>query len=425
MRMKRRYQFILMVLVLLFPYSAYAYLDPGTGSMLVTSLIGLVAALFFFIKNIYYTGVTEVLAFLGIRKEKIEKHDIVIYSEGKQYWNVFKPVLQELEKRDVSYLFLTSDIEDPVLKKDCSLIQRAKYIGKGNKAYAHLNFVEATVCLMTTPGLNVLQIKRSPGVMHYVHLVHSPVDIHSYKLYSFDYFDSIFVSGEHQKNTLRTLENIRGTNPKKVVPVGCTYFDELIRRKATKKSNGTNVLVAPSWGKNGLLTKFGIDLLLPLLNENFNIVIRPHPQTYISELTMISNLEKKLEKYENFSWDRSNDNSQCMRDADIMISDFSGIIFDFVFVYEKPVLSLDFKFDPLGLEADELDGIPWEYSIFEKLGRRVKENEIEQIPTIIKSYQLNEKLSETAQKIREESVYNFGSASSAVVDNLIGILKTG
>jgi len=40
----------------------------------------------------------------------------------------------------------------------------AKYIGTGTKAYSYLRFLEADVCAMTTPGLDVLQIKRSKGV---------------------------------------------------------------------------------------------------------------------------------------------------------------------------------------------------------------------------------------------------------------------
>lgn len=36
------------------PSSLFAYLDPGTGSLLLSSLIAIAASGIFFIKNIYY-----------------------------------------------------------------------------------------------------------------------------------------------------------------------------------------------------------------------------------------------------------------------------------------------------------------------------------------------------------------------------------
>lgn len=65
--------------------------------------------------------------------------------------------------------------------------------------------LEADVCVLTTPGLDVLQIHRSPGVRHYAHLVHSATDMAIYKLFSFDWFDSVLCSGPHQMRSLRAL----------------------------------------------------------------------------------------------------------------------------------------------------------------------------------------------------------------------------
>ena len=77
------------------------------------------------------------------------------------------------------------------------------------------------------PGLDVLQIRRSKGVKHYVHLVHAITDIGTYKQFSFDYFDTILTSGEYQIRALRELEKLRGTKEKNLVRTGCTYMDLL------------------------------------------------------------------------------------------------------------------------------------------------------------------------------------------------------
>jgi hypothetical protein len=74
---------------------------------------------------------------------------------------------------------LTSDEQDPGLLYSSELVS-TRYIGVGTRAYAYLAVLEADVCAMTTPGLDVLQIKRSKGVKHYAHLIHAPTDVGLY-----------------------------------------------------------------------------------------------------------------------------------------------------------------------------------------------------------------------------------------------------
>ena len=96
-------------------------------------------------------------------------------------------MLEALHQRGVKCTYLTSDEDDPVFNAGLDDTVRAKYIGKGNTAYTALSFLEADVFALTTPGIDVLQIRRSPGVKKYVHIVHAVGDIHTYKFYSFDF----------------------------------------------------------------------------------------------------------------------------------------------------------------------------------------------------------------------------------------------
>ena len=88
---------------------------------------------------------------------------------------------------------------------------RSKYIGKGNTAYTALSFLEADVFALTSAGKSMCcRFRRSPGVKKYVHIVHAVGDIHTYKFYSFDYYDAVFCSGPGQAESLRRLEELRG-----------------------------------------------------------------------------------------------------------------------------------------------------------------------------------------------------------------------
>jgi hypothetical protein len=218
--------YILFFLVFFTP-PLFAYIDPGTGSMLFSFLTGIAVTAFFFFKNLLLKLKGGSLGRKKTTPQKDASADsLVIYSEGKQYWNVFKPVVEELARRSVPCVYYTSSEDDPGLSFSSPFV-RAEFIGKGNAAFRLLNFLEADICLMTTPGLDVLQLKRSPGVRHYAHILHMVADATTYRLFGLDYYDSIFLTGEYQKKDLRKLEELRGTARRELFVVGCSYLDIL------------------------------------------------------------------------------------------------------------------------------------------------------------------------------------------------------
>ncbi len=60
--------------------------------------------------------------------------------------------------------------------------------------------------------------------------------------------------------------------------VGAPYLDELLKNINSKKAKEDSILIAPSWGPNGLLIKFGRKIIDSLKKLNYNIIVRPHLQ---------------------------------------------------------------------------------------------------------------------------------------------------
>ncbi|MDR3312750.1 MAG: CDP-glycerol--glycerophosphate glycerophosphotransferase, partial [Spirochaetaceae bacterium] len=172
------------------------YIDPGTGSMLFSILIGAAATLYFLSRalviklKMFFSGGSSARGAASGANASGASYPYVIYCEGKQYWNLFKPVLDEFERRGIELLYLTSAEDDPVFEAGYPHI-KAEYIGEGNKAFARLNLLSAEVVLMTTPALNVYQLKRSKAAKHYAHVLHAPSDATMYRLFGIDYFDSV------------------------------------------------------------------------------------------------------------------------------------------------------------------------------------------------------------------------------------------
>jgi CDP-glycerol glycerophosphotransferase (TagB/SpsB family) len=380
------------------------YIDPGTGSMLFSVLIGLLATLYFVSRAAFIK-----IKFLFSGKKNASSFSTqipyVIYCEGKQYISVFKPILEEFENRQISVLYYTSVENDDAFTANYRYV-KPEYIGKGNTAFFKLNMLTADVCLMTTPGINVYQLKRSKGVKHYAHVLHMASDATMYRLFGIDYFDSILLSGDYQKKDIRLLEEKRGLPAKELVTVGCPYLDvlqtklETLPIEQTTKSSQHNftVLVSPSWGKNALLSRYGESLLTPLQKSGFNIIVRPHPQTKNSEGEILEKLMTQFPENNLFHWDFQRDNIISMAQADIMISDFSGIIFDYCFLCDKPFLYVNQEFDLRPYDADDLTELdppvkPWQFDVLPKIGRELQATDFDAIAEVITNMVDNPELS--------------------------------
>lgn len=402
------------------------YIDPGTGSMLFSILIGAAATLFFVAKaawikfKILLSGKKD-----GSGVVDASYKTYVIYNEGNQYWNVFKPVTDEFEKRKIPLMYYTSSKTDPIFDQKYEFVT-SEYIGEGNTAFAKLNMLSAGFVLMTTPGLQVYQLKRSKSVKHYSHVLHMPNDATTYRLFGLDYFDSVLLTGDYQKDDIRTLEKNRGINSKDLVTVGCSYLDvlsEKINSIPAEENHVFTVLVSPSWGEVGVLKRFGERLLDPLAATGWKIIVRPHPQSKKSEADMLKRLEERYKDNANVEWDYNRDNIYSMKKADIMISDFSGIVFDYTFLCNKPVMYVNTDMDLRPYDAYDLNKQLWQFSVLEKMGIKLEEKDFANIKEVIQNASDSPELAEQRKIAKETAWMNIGKAGEKIADYMISTVE--
>ena len=416
----------IVVLFIIIQSSLFCYIDPGTGSLLFSALFGIIGTLFFLSKALLIKLKTFSFADKINKKENISKAKIIIYGEDKRYYNVFKPIIEELINLEIPTIYYSSSYDDKIFEIKSDFL-KSEFIGTGNKAYAKLNFIEADICLMTTPNLDVFQLKRSKGVKKYVHITHSSAETSTYCLYSLDFFDAVFLNGEHQIRDIRELENKRNTIIKDLYVVGNPYLDELSKMKETitkENNNKKTILIAPSWGMNCLFRRFGEKLLDNIVNSDYNIIIRPHPQSLISDKEIIEKFQKRYKDKNNVEWDFNRVNIYSLSKADIMISDFSGVIFDYVFLFEKPVIIPSFTFDKRGTDAIEIDEEVWTFETIPKISFKLDENNFSNIANIIEDSINNETLKNNILKAKEKAYMYEGQASKRAAQFLNDMLIT-
>ena len=402
----------------------FLYIDPGTGSMLFSILIAAVATISFGARALWI----KLRVLFSKNKDQSTQLDsyktYVIYNEGNQYWNNFKPICDEFEKRNIPLTFYTSSKTDPVFEQNYKYV-KPEYIGEGNTAFAKLNLLSAGFVLMTTPGLQVYQLKRSKRVQHYSHILHAPSDATLYRLFGIDFFDSVLLSGEHQIEDIRYLEKTREIPEKELVVVGCPYLDTLKEKMKTipkEENHKFTVLVSPSWGKSALLSKYGKKLLDPLVASGWNIIVRPHPQSKKSESDMLTELEEYYKSTPNLVWDYERDNIYSLSKSDIMISDFSGIIYDYTFLFDKPVMYVTAQMDLMPYDAYDLPDNGkniWSFRSLNQIGIELKEEEFTNIKQIIQNASDSEELKQLRHKTKVEAWRNEGLSGTAVVDYII------
>ena len=408
-----------------------AYIDPGTGSMLFTIIIGLAATLIFAVKGLWIK-IKYLLSGGKAKEGSNEKIPFVIYSDNKRYWNVFKSVCYEFEKRGVNLVYYTQSEDDPCFKESFEHV-KCEFIGEGMKGFARLNNLRAGIVLATTPSLDVFQWKRSKDVDKYVFITHSVDDGTVYRMFGLDYYDTILQTGEFAEGKLRKLEALRNLPAKEYKAVGSTYMDSMLEKynarvgkqgalagkEQADSARDITVLLAPSWGESAMLKVYGEKIIQALVDTGYNVVIRPHPQSFESEKELMDRLQEKFPNSEKLSWNRDTDNFDCLNNSDIMISDFSAVVFDYSFIFDKPIMYANAQFDKSVYDAAWLDEEIWTIDVLKKIGMELKEEDFGSLKESIFAL-INDKSFEQSRKAAKNQAWQHqGEAAVLTVDYLL------
>ena len=273
----------------------------------------------------------------------------------------------------------------------------------------------------TTPGLDVFQWKRSQDVKYYVHLLHS-ADIADYEMFGVDFYDSILLGAEHQEANVRELEELRGETSKELYYIGVPYWDELLKRINENRADSNTkrtILIAPSWGaRSKLLKQYGERIIDELLENGYHVILRPHPQSFRSEISLIQRFESRYG--DKIEWNRDTDNFNVLNRADIMISECSGVVYDFACVFDKPVICLNSEpelgvYDVSWLKKTQY----WTLDSLSEVGEILTEGNLSDLNAMINRCLTDDKYSNKRKQLRDETWVYQGEGAVKASDYLI------
>ena len=142
---------------------------------------------------------------------------------------------------------------------------------------------------------------------------------------------------------------------------------------------------------------------------------------FISYKDLMDEITSFLKAYGSTTVDREPSGLISMAASDIMVSDLSGIIFDYAFLFNKPIIAIDGVAETGGYEAEDLEEV-WDLTIKRKLCRIIENSDIPQLADIIfkELGNINQRQS-IISEIKNEFLYNFCNAGEVAAKQLIEI----
>jgi CDP-glycerol glycerophosphotransferase (TagB/SpsB family) len=113
-----------------------------------------------------------------------------------------------------------------------------------------------------------------------------------------------------------------------------------------------------------------------------------------------------------------------LRRSDILISDFSGVVFDFSLIYDKPVIYTDPNFNLAPYDAWFLDYPLWTLSALPRIGQELKLDNLDNIKELIDSCLDNPQYASGRKEVRQETWMHYGEGAVRAADYLMAKYDT-
>lgn len=356
------------------------------------------------------------------------KH-LVFYSESSGFYKYFKGVIEYiLDNTNINIHYITSDPEDAIFELAKTRTQiKPYYIGE-KKLITLMMKMDADIVVMTMPDLQNYHIKRSyvRKDIQYIFIPHSMCSLNlTMRTASIDHFDTIFCTGKHQREETEKTEIAYNLPKKTLVDWGYCLLDQMrADYKPGAASEEKTVLIAPSWQKGNIVDSCLDELLEGLRGRGYKIIVRPHPQHVRLMPERMEALKAKFAADEDIEIQTDFSSNSTVFEADMMITDWSGIAYEYSFTTYKPVLFIDTPLKIMNPEYKKIDTEPFNIWMREVLGKVIAPSEASGAGGVIDEiFASAEDYRETIKKYAYEYVYNLDHSGEVGGKYIIGQLQ--
>lgn len=342
---------------------------------------------------------------------------LVFYSEERGFYKYYAPIIDYIIEKSNTYIdYITSDPEDPILQTEEKQI-RAYYVAQDKFLIPLFMRLDCAICIMTMPDLQKYHIKRSKvrNDIEYIYVTHG-VGSNALTLRkgALDYYDTVFCVGIDTVIEIRQMEELYHTAEKTLVETGYVLLDQMIedyQKRVHVENERKKILIAPSWQPDNIIDLCIEEILTQLKETNYEIIVRPHPQQVRHQKEKFDEMRKRYEEYGNIEIQTDFSSNFVVMDADVLITDWSDISFEYAFTTLKPVLFIDTPMKVMNPEYDRIAITPINFVLRNVIGKSIS---VDKCNNIIESVQtlLDEKYDyqEVIAKARAEHIFNVGKS---------------
>lgn len=358
------------------------------------------------------------------------KH-LMFYSEKSGFYKYFQDVIEYLlAHSNIIIHYVTSDPKDQIFKLAGEQPRiRPYYIGE-KRLITLMMKMDADIVVMTVPDLENYHIKRSyvRKDIEYIYLFHAMVSTHMiYRKASFDHYDTIFCVGPHHEREIRETEKLCGLPPKKLVAFGYPLLDHLLVQHSgrEKKQGVPRVLIAPSHHDGNIMDSCLDEILAEMLDKEWMIVVRPHPQYVRRNPGRISALQTQYAQRKNIVFETDFASNESIYASDVMITDWSGISMEYSFVTHRPCIFINTPMKVLNPDYTQYKSVPVQIEIRDKIGVSLEPTDVSGIADVVQDMLSGRLLPEDEiAAIARQYVYNIGTSGQVGGKYIIDALRS-
>ncbi len=346
----------------------------------------------------------------------VNKH-LVFYSERNGFYKYFKGFIEYIiEHTNITIHYITSDPKDAIFEMEKKNPQiRGYYIGE-NRLITLMMKMDADVVVMTMPDLENYHIKRSylRKDIEYIFVQHGMGSNNmGMRKGCTAHFDTVFCAGVHQKEEEEQTEIVYQLPKKTLVELGYPLIDEM-RAKYQATTHVINqkkkILIAPSWQDANIIDSCLEKILDELKDKDYEIIVRPHPQEVRLKQEYMNSLKQK---YESTGIEIQTDftSNNPVLEADLLITDWSGISWEYAFTTLRPILFIDTPMKVMNPDYQKIEVVPLNILLRNKLGKNLKLDELGKTgETVEYLLEHTKEYKEQIEQLAKQYIYNLDTS---------------
>lgn len=345
------------------------------------------------------------------------KH-LVFYSEKSGFYKYYESIIQYLlSHSNVVIHYITSDPNDAIFQKAIEQSRiKPYYIGE-KRLITLMMKMDADIVVMTMPDLENYHIKRSyiRKDIEYVYVYHGVTNSNMVgRKGCFDHYDTILCVGPHQIKEIRETEEMYQLPEKRLIECGYPLIEKAARKyeaESHPENNPKRIVVAPSWQPDNILDYCMPRLLDFLVCDQYQLVIRPHPEyikRYPNRMEQLTQICKPLQSR---GVVLETDFSTNVFEADLLITDWSTIAYEYAFTTLKPVLFIDTPMKVLNEEYVRYKQQPVDITWRNQVGRSVPCDQLDELPRVLKALlSSSQEYHDKLEQMRSDVLFHFGNS---------------